>query len=160
MAASFLPALRTIRLADSRLSNALHLTLAGCRSFQWQVAIVCFAAAVEALLTCGERRRITHRLSLNYALLLGSEESERDRLYAEFSDLYGKRSDVMHGKGYAMPAADKLPAVARFADALRGLWKAVLRRPTWIGELDRPDEHRKKLFERLRGSYAPSAHRP
>src|SRR5262249_50838552 len=65
--------LREVRLNAPRLSNALHLTFAGCQTVQWQVALVCFAAAAEAILTYETGSGITQRLALAYACLLAQE---------------------------------------------------------------------------------------
>lgn len=149
------PSLCEIRRSAPRLSNALHLTFAGCQAIQWQVALVCFAAAAEAILTYETGSGITRRLALAYACLLAQTGSERDRLFREFYELYGKRSDIMHGRGYAIPGPDKLPILARFGDALRELWKAVIGSPAIMQELEAPDAQRKLFFGQLQGSYSP-----
>jgi len=159
-ASSSFPSLVGIRLNSPRLSNALYLTFAGCQAVQWQVALVCFAAAAEAILTYDTGRGITERLALAYACLLAQEEAERDHLLREFYELYDKRSDIMHGRGYAIPGPDKLPILVRFGDALRALWKKVVDPAAIIQELEAPDAQRRLFFTRLQGSYLPPRLRP
>ena len=154
-ASSLFASLHEIRLTAPRLSNALRLTLAGCQASQWQVALVCFAAAAEAILTYQTGSGITRRLALAYACLLTQMESERHRLFREFRELYGKRSDVMHGRGYAMPSSERLPTLARFGDALRELWKTVVGSTAIMQELEATDAQRKLFFGRLQGAYSP-----
>lgn len=154
-ASSLFSSLRRVRLSASRLSNALHLTFAGCQASQWQVALVCFAAAAETILTYETGSGITRRLALAYACLLAQAAPERDRLFKEFRELYGKRSDIMHGRGYAIPGPDKLPTLVRFGDALRELWKTILGSSAIIQELEAPDAQRKLFFRSLQGTYSP-----
>jgi len=154
-ASSLFSSLREVRLSAPRLSNALHLTFAGCQAIQWQVALVCFAAAAEAILTYETGSGITRRLALAYACLLAQTDPERDRLFREFRELYGKRSDVMHGRGYTIPSPEKLPTLARFGDALRELWKTVVGSSAIMQGLEAPDDQRKLFFRHLQGSYSP-----
>jgi hypothetical protein len=154
-ASSFFPSLRQVRLSASRLSNALHLTLAGCQAIQWQVALVCHAAATEAILTYETGSGITRRLALAYACLIAQDTPERNRRFKEFRELYSKRSDIMHGRGYAIPDPDKLPILARFGDALREIWKTVISSSAIMQELEGPDAQRKSFFKGLQGTYLP-----
>lgn len=154
-ASSLFPSLREIRLNSPRLLNALHLTFAGCQAPQWQGALVCFAAAAEAILTYETGKGITRRLALAYACLLAQAAPERNRLFREFYELYDKRSDIMHGRGYAVPEPDQLPTLARFGDALRELWKRVVGSSAIMQALEATDAERKLLFGRLQESYVP-----
>lgn len=154
-ASSLFSSLREIRLSAPRLSNALHLTFAGCHASQWQVALVCFAAAAEAILTYETGPGITRRLALAYACILAQAAPDRDRHFREFSELYNRRSDIMHGRGYAIPGTDTLPALARFGDALRELWKIVVGSSAIMEGLEAPDAQRKLFFTSLQGAYRP-----
>jgi hypothetical protein len=152
---SLLPSLREIRRSAPRLSSALHLTFAGCQAIQWQVALVCFAAAAEAILTYETGSGITRRLALAYACLLAQAAPERDRLFREFYELYDRRSEIMHGRGYAIPETDRLRILVRFGDALRELWKVVVGSSAIMQELEATDAQRKLFFGQLQGSYSP-----
>jgi hypothetical protein len=92
---------------------------------------------------------------LSYACLLAQADSERDRLFREFYELYDKRSDIMHGRGYAIPGPNKLPTLARFGDALRDLWRTVVGSSAIMQGLEAPDAQRKLFFRQLQGSYLP-----
>jgi len=61
----------------------------------------------------------------------------------------------MHGRGYAIPGTDKLPALARFGNALRELWQTVLGSTAIMKELEAPDAQRKMFLNNLQGAYKP-----
>jgi hypothetical protein len=59
----YVDAMIAICTARKRLRNSLVLTLRGCQTIDWQVAIVCFSAAAEGLLTYEKGRGLTRRLA-------------------------------------------------------------------------------------------------
>jgi hypothetical protein len=154
-AATHYPNLLGVRRRGQRLSNALYLTFAGCQAKQWQVALACFAGAAEALLTYETGRGITRRLSRCYASLVSTLPPDRNREYVFFRNLYDKRSDVMHGRGHLIPAADRLPILANFGDALRSAWKAILASPQSLAALESTDAEREEYFQQLKGDWSP-----
>lgn len=154
-AATYYPTLVSVRLSRLRLSNALYLTFAGCVSMQWQVALACFAGAAEALLTYKTGGGITKRLSRSFAVLVSARELDRDREYENFRKLYEKRSDVMHGRGHLISQDDRLPILAKFANALRLAWKAILASQGTVQALEGTDAQRKVFFEQLQGTWSP-----
>jgi hypothetical protein len=148
----FLP-MKSALVARNRLSNALYLTFAGCNAIQWQVALACYAAAAEALLTYQTGSGITRRLASAYAVLMDTAPAARDNHFNNFRDLYSKRSDVMHGRGHLIPAADRLPILARFGDALRSLWRTVLLSVPATQALEGADAQRETFFQTQQGTW-------
>lgn len=149
------PVLRDLCRARGRLNDALVLTLAGCWSHKWQVALVSHAAAAEAILTYATGRGITRRLSVSYACLVDTQPADRNRAFREFAGLYAARSDIMHGRTHNVACADRLPALARFGDILRRLWRVVLSSPALIQVLEGTDAQRQAWFAALEAGYSP-----
>ena len=110
----YYPALRDISYRRRRLNDALMLTLTGCWSHQWQAALICHAAAVEALLTYSTKSGITDRLAKSYACLVETQKTCRDTANEEFRKLYSVRSDIMHGRTNNVASSERLPLLARF----------------------------------------------
>lgn len=154
-ASSYYPALRDICCAKSRLNDALILTLTGCWSHQWQSALICHAAAAEALLTHSTAWGITRRLATSYACLVEARKDCRDAAYGEFCTLYSVRSDIMHGRSHNVPPSDRLPLLGRFQDVLRILWRAVISSPQTVSALEGSDAQREAYFSRLASGYTP-----
>lgn len=152
---SYYPALRNICCAGSRLNDALILTLTGCWSHQWQAALICHAAAAEALLTCSTARGITRRLATSYACLVETQRACRDAANGEFRTLYSVRSDIMHGRVHNVPPSDQLPLLARFQNVLRTLWRVEISSPQLILVLDGSDTQREEYFSQLTSGYTP-----
>jgi hypothetical protein len=148
----FLP-MKSALVARNRLSNALFLTFAGCNAIQWQVALACYAAAAEALLTYQTGSGITRRLASAFAVLMDTAPAARDNHFNHFRDLYSKRSDVMHGRGHLIPAADRLPILARLGDALRSLWRIILLSAPATQALEGTDAQREAFFQTERGTW-------
>jgi hypothetical protein len=156
-AKSFYPPLRDICCArGGRLNNALMLTLTGCFSIYWQVALICHAAAAEALLTYSTKPgSITRRLATSYACLGETQKTCRDAAYNEFCTLYSIRSDIMHGRTHEVDPAERLPLLARFQTVLRRLWCTVLSSPQLISVLEGSDAQREVYFSQLASGYTP-----
>lgn len=154
-AANYLPILVDLCRAKGRLNNALALTLAGCWSHSWQVALICHAAAAEAILTYSTRSGITKRLSISYACLTEFQSTDRDRAFREFANLYNFRSDIMHGRTHNIPTVQRLPILARFGDILRNLWCVVISSPSLIQTLEGTDSHRQAWFTAQEVGYHP-----
>lgn len=153
-AATYFPLLCAICQARGRLNNPLYLTLAGCYSHQWQSALICFAAATEAILSFDSSRGITRRLATLYACLVEKQEKERDNAFREFFKLYNVRSDIIHGRTHNIPSINRLPTLARFGDLLRRLWRVVLL-SSEIRVFEGSDAERKKYFLALQSGYKP-----
>jgi hypothetical protein len=80
-ASAFYAALVAMCSARGRLNDALLLTIAGCWSHAWQVALICHAAAAEAILTHSSGPRITRRLAKSYACVSETTKSSRDSAF-------------------------------------------------------------------------------
>jgi len=154
-AATYYRVLAAVNGAGGRLSDALVLTFSGCVARHWQVALVCFAAAVETVLTFDSSSGITKRLAKTYACLMESEPSRRDAAFIEFRKLYAVRSDVVHGRTGNIAAAERLPMLASFANIVRRLWRAVLQSHGLIPILEKADDQRRVYIETLYSGYVP-----
>jgi hypothetical protein len=155
-AKSFYPPLRDIYCArGGRLNNALMLTLTGCWSIHWQVALICHAAAAEALLTYSTERGITRRLATSYACLVETQKTCRDAAYNEFCTLYSIRSGIMHGRTHNVASSERLLLLARFQTVLRKIWCTVLSSPQIISILENSDAQRDKYMSQLTSGYTP-----
>lgn len=136
-----------------RLNDALRLTLSGCVSRQWQVALICFAAAAEALLTSGTGPGLTRRLARAYACLVERESIRRDAAFEHFCNLYKMRSHIVHGRSREIAPEERLPMLASFSDMMRTLWRAVIRCDELIEILEGTDKQRASYFRTLCSSY-------
>lgn len=151
----YLPTLAGLCRARGRLNDALVLTLTGCWSHKWQVALICHAAAAEAILTYSTGPGITRRLSTSYACLVATTPTDRDTAFREFAALYGSRSDIMHGRTYNVPQSDRLSTLARFGNALRNLWRVVLSSQFALQALEGTDVQRQTWFTAHEAGYTP-----
>jgi hypothetical protein len=152
----YVDAMIAIYTARKRLRNSLVLTLRGCKTIDWQVAVVCFSAAAEGLLTYERGPGLTRRLAKSYACLVETTKQRRDRAFKTFSDSYDVRSDIMHGRATHRRSPKKnLKDAARLSDMLRRLWKAILSQPTVLNALEKNDVDRKRWFGNLERGYAP-----
>jgi hypothetical protein len=142
-AASYYSVLQNLCSSRGRLNDALILTLTGCWSHSWQAALISHAAAAEALLPYS-----TKPVPQTQAPL-------RDAAYQEFRSLYSIRSDIMHGRTNNVPSADRLPILARFQDALRQLWRVILRSQPLVAVLEGTDTQREAHFLALEAAYSP-----
>lgn len=146
----------TVRSAErGRLNDALLLTLAGCWSHAWQVALICHAAAAEALLTYSTGPGVTRRLAASYACVTEFARNKRDVAFLEFKDLYSNRSDIMHGRTHNIASTDRLPTLVRFQSVLRRLWTVVCASSTLIAILEDSDARREAHFQALQIGYTP-----
>lgn len=148
----FLP-LHNACSARGRLNDALILTLAGCWSHRWQVALICQSAVAEALLTYADGPGITRRLATSFACLVESQQQQRDAAFKEFRAMYTARSDIIHGRTHNVAAPDRLPHLARFNEIVRRLWCVILASPYLAGVLDGADAQRKAYFLLLQSDY-------
>jgi hypothetical protein len=103
LAANFYATLAAVYRARGRLNDALLLTVSGCWSHFWQSALICHAAAAEAILTYSTAPRITKRLATSFACLTETTVAGQNAAYREFVDLYSIRSDIMHGRIIPFP---------------------------------------------------------
>lgn len=148
--ARLLPELRAAYADGRRLRTALVLTLRGCFSRDWQSALVCFAAAAEAMLTYSREPGLTDRLAKSYAKLVSRSQPAAKRAQDHFKKLYALRSDIVHGRSYGRRnSGHNLRDLAAFSNLLRRLWSAVLVRPELRKGLDGDDQQREKVFSAL-----------
>lgn len=154
-ASTYYEALRDLLCNRGRLSDALLLTLSGCCSHHWQVALVCYAAAAETLLTYSTDGGITKRLATAYACLVATQPNRRDAAFQDFRALYSIRSDIMHGRTGHVAATDRLPTLAKFADMVRTLWREVVSSVPLITALEGTDAERKAYFNKICDRYSP-----
>ncbi|MFY9328473.1 MAG: hypothetical protein WAO76_10705 [Georgfuchsia sp.] len=138
-----------------RLNNALLLTIGGCWAHDWQVSLICHAAAAEALLTYSTGPGITRRLASSFACLMETDSSKRDAAFLEFKALYSIRSDIMHGRTHNVGASDRLPTLVCFQAVLRKLWNVVLSSPALLAVLEDTDAQREVYFTQLQQGYNP-----
>ncbi|MBI1962835.1 MAG: hypothetical protein HYS37_05645 [Candidatus Rokubacteria bacterium] len=145
-----LPELRGAYAQRKRLCNALVLTLHGCHAKSWQVALVCFAAAAEAILTYSREPRIAERLATSYAKLVSKSGPAARKAQEQFKALYAVRSHIMHGRSSELRDATRnLRTVAAFSSLLRRLWHAVLECPQLRQRLDGDDNQRREVLRGL-----------
>jgi hypothetical protein len=145
-----------IYIARKRLYNGLFLNLSGNFAFQWQVAFICFSAAMEAILTYSDKPGITGRLAKSFACLTEIDKSKRDSAYRRFYDLYKIRSDIMHGR--AMNYDDEninLNNLNEFEILLRKVWQTILNSKFYIMELEKSDTEREYFFANIENGYQP-----
>ena len=155
-ASSHYTVLHSLCCARGRLNDALLLTLAGCQSHRWQIALVCHAAAAEALLTYDQGTGIARRLSTSYACVVEAQQAQRDAAFQEFRSLYKVRSDIMHGRTHKVSAADRLRTLVKFEDVIRKLWRGVISTPTLRNALEDTDAKRKEYFCSIQAGYTPT----
>ena len=141
--------------ARGRMNDALLLALAGCWSNRWQVALICYAAATEAILTYSTGGGLTRRLAKSYACLVETDKAARDTAYLAFKNAYESRSDVMHGRTHNVADADRLPTLAIFAEILRNLFAAVVASPSLAKTLEDTDAQREVFFSSIEIGYTP-----
>ncbi len=152
----YLQSIEDIYPARKRLRNALVLTFAACTSVHWQVRVICFSAAAEAILTYSEKRGVTKRLCRSFACLTEKLKPARDSAYLGFKRLYHVRSEIMHGRAMDRTDVDQnLTDTGRFSDMLRQLWRRVLSSPEAMRELEENDEARHAFFARIQQGYVP-----
>ena len=156
-ASSYYSRLAALCPARGRLNDALLLTISGCWSHAWQVALICHAAAAEALLTYATGPGITRRLAKSYACVTETDAAKRSIAYREFVELYSVRSDIMHGRTHNVAATDRLPTLIRFQEVLRRLWRAVLSDPALPTVLEGTDTQREAHLQALERGFVPAS---
>jgi hypothetical protein len=149
--------IKSIYIARKRLWNSLVLTFNGCSTVHWQVAFICFSAAVEGILTYEKGPGITERLAKSFACLKEKTKNQRDSAYRAFKHSYGIRSDIMHGRiaFSTMIGKSKLKELVKFSNLLRNLWKVILSSQSTINELEKNDAGRKTWFAKIEHGYNP-----
>lgn len=153
-ASSYYKAFRDIYKTRGRLSNAMILTLNGCWSYFWQAAFISHAAATETILTYSKKPGLTKRLALSFACLTEKVQTKRDDAYKLFIELYGIRSDIIHGRIHTVEDHERLPSLSRFQNLSRNLWRHLLENNTAMIELDKPDKERKVLLCKVSKGYS------
>jgi len=152
----YIDSITDIYLARKRLYIGLLLNLSGIFSISWQVAFICFSAAMEAILTYSKHLGLTDRLAKSFACLTESDNSNKDLAYKRFSELYKIRSDIMHGR--AMNYDDEnfnLKNLNDFEILLRKVWQTILACKHIIVELEKSDTERKNFFAVIENRYKP-----
>jgi hypothetical protein len=85
-AVGYLAVLRDLCRARGRLNDALALTLAGCWSHRWQVALICHAAAAEAILTYAtalQQKERIYKESVRQYMAIGQELNAASRITSD-----------------------------------------------------------------------------
>lgn len=148
--------LAVVYSARKRLYLSSVLTYQGCMTLHWRVAFICFAAAVEGILTYSTKPGITKRLATSYACLTESEKSERDSAYEVFPHSYSIRSDILHGRAsYLDNPEENRKELSKFSDLLRKLWKTVLSDTAIMTVLEQSDDVRRDWFAERESGYQP-----
>lgn len=143
-----LPALRDVYVAGRRLRNAVVLTFRGCVSVSWQVAFICFAAAVETMLTYSSEPGVTERLARAYGRLTAGSASDRKAARERFKKVYAVRSDIVHGRIHDRARPDQnLTDLAECSHLVRGLWRTVLESDELRAVLERDDAERRVFLD-------------
>ncbi|MBI2204714.1 MAG: hypothetical protein HYU41_12765 [Candidatus Rokubacteria bacterium] len=145
-----LPRLRAAYLQGGRLRNALVLTFRACVSADWQAAFICWAGALESLLTYERGAGLTARLAAAHQRLLDCSGMPADDSVAQFKAMYDLRSTILHGRSYDRDQnADNLNDLAKCSDMVRGAWRAILvssKSDELICVLESDDDVRKRFF--------------
>jgi len=149
--------LKSIYIARKRNWNSLVLTFNGCSTVHWQVAFICFSAAVEGILTYEKGPGIAERLAKSFACLTEKTKKKRDSAYRAFKHSYGIRSDIMHGRiVYSMVRGTvKLRELVKSSNLLRNLWKVILSSGSIMNELEKNDLERRNWFAKIEHGYNP-----
>lgn len=145
-----LPALLQVYEERGRLRNALSLTFRGCISKDWQSSFVCFSAALEGLLGCGDPVDIPKNLSIAYEKLIGRYGSTTNVDREEFTRLYRVRSEIVHGRAYLRESSTaNLEDLTGCSNVLRAVWRVVLHYDEVRRQLEQDDSGRRSLFAAL-----------
>lgn len=143
-------------ITEGRIYTAIVMAIAGCESVRWKVSYLCHAASLETLLTYESGHGITRRLAEAYSCLVEDETPRRNSAFQEFSELYGVRSDIIHGQRYgATDSEENLALLVRFQELARTLWRVVLSRKDVREALNDDDQTRKGLIRDRRGDWKP-----
>jgi len=82
-----------------RIRAAMEWQIDAAATNNESIAFLQRCIALEALLGSEESQRsVSERLSDRYAYLLGQTESQRDTLRKRFREMYGHRSEIVHGR--------------------------------------------------------------
>lgn len=142
-----LPALHDVYVGGRRLRNAIVLTFRGCVSAAWQVAFICFTAAVETMLTYSSKPGITERLARAYGRLMAGSALDRETAEERFKKVYAVRSDIIHGRIYDRARPERnLTDLAECSHLVRGLWRVVLESDQLRAALERDDTGRRSFL--------------
>jgi hypothetical protein len=146
-----------IYLRKGRLNDCLLMSISGCWSHYWQTALVCHAASIEAILTYSTGPGITRRLAMAYACLIEVDQAAREAAFREFSKLYNARSDIMHGRTFQIPLADRLAILDRLQLVLRQLISKVCSDAQLRAVLEDADDKRQAYFDAIQFGFTPPA---
>lgn len=138
---------------DTRLNPSILITLTGCWSNIWTNGLICFAAAVEGLLTYETGAGITRRLATTFACLTKASPADREAAYRHFHSLYNARSDIMHGRAHNIPDEDSLTKLEQWQNVIRSLWAIVCDRPDLRAALEGTDDNRRNFFLPLQAGF-------
>lgn len=132
-----------IARTDGRLFIGAMMTVAACEAVRWRVSYLCHASSLEALLTCGHRYDITKNLSEAYACIVAETAADRALACDEFRDVYGVRSEIVHGRLYGTADPDQnLDRLAGVHDVARRLWRVIVSERAVLDALEGDDAMR------------------
>jgi hypothetical protein len=117
---------QAFRLAGRRYLRAVQI--AGVHPSgddEYEDALLQHVFALEALLNLGAREAISSALAIRAAWLVGTSDRARQQVVRMVKDLYGARSDVVHGRK-AKKAANRGQALAEVQDLLRRVLVGLL----------------------------------
>lgn len=121
--------LSTIYQRKGRLNDAMLIAISGCWSHYWQAALICSAAAVEALITYSAAPGITRRLAITFACITEAGREGRDAAFREFCEVYSARSDAMAWQSVPIGPIGTTATLRSVPDGLKGANASYL--PGW-----------------------------
>jgi hypothetical protein len=149
--ARLLPRVRACYQATARLRNALVLTVRGCTTRDWQVAFMCFTAAMTSLLRHTGRRPLIERLARGYGQLVSRSSPKGLPDTREFVRLHGIGTQSFLGRGNELSDGEEnLRNLKLMADVSRAIWSKILESSRLRNALETSDMERARLFKSLR----------
>lgn len=95
---SYLESLSKIFGREDRLGGSINFTHAANTTIRWQVGFINSMAAIEAMLSSDNRRRMTRILCTRLACFIGDDDEKKNYYYEKINKLYDVRSELIHGK--------------------------------------------------------------
>ncbi len=80
-----------------RMSSALSFLWSAITAKSQEQMFLNLTILLECLLSTGQKTEITHLLSERAAILIGTNDDERDDIYGKVKNIYKQRSKIVHG---------------------------------------------------------------